>query len=360
MSHSRSPMESSITRLREYCQRERYSPFTEAAYVTAVGRFIGDLERRGLSLESVSEVAVESYLGSLRQTRTDNPVSPHERWTHGAAIRMMLRLVHGAWPAGIKPATTTALEADKLVTSYDAWMELRGLSLQTRESWRADAHRLLHWFGCKGKTIASISVADLDAYIASRSASMRRGTIAHLASTVRGFVRHLHSIGRMPSDLSMHISGPRIYALEGIPSLIKSDDVRRALDSARKDRSPLGRRDYAILMLLSTYGLRAGEITGLQLSDIDWRQERLRIRHTKTRATSDLPLLRDTANAFLDYLQHARPSTTERKVFLRMRAPYRPISSRCALRRLITRRLKAVGVVLSGKRGPMFSGISGP
>jgi integrase/recombinase XerD len=65
--------------------------------------------------------------------------------------------------------------------------------------------------------------------------------------------------------------------------------VQRALGALKQDRSPTGRRDYAIWMLLTTYGLRAGEIKGLQLSDIDWRHERLRIRHGKTGAHSAGP-----------------------------------------------------------------------
>ena len=88
------------------------------------------------------------------------------------------------------------------------------------------------------------------------------------------------------------IKGPTIYALEGIPSTIRPEDVQRALAALKQDRSPLGRRDYAIWMLLTTYGLRGGEIKALQLSDIDWRHERLRIRHGKTGAYSELPLLR--------------------------------------------------------------------
>ena len=128
-------------------------------------------------------------------------------------------------------------------------------------------------------------------------------------------------------DLAGAIDGPPIYALEGIPSTIRREDIERALKAARCDRSALGRRDYAMLMLLSSYGLRAGEVMGLRLSDIDWRHERLRIRHTKTGAYSELPLLRGPADALLDYLQHGRPATTFREVFLRVLAPYRPLSS---------------------------------
>ena len=64
-----------------------------------------------------------------------------------------------------------------------------------------------------------------------------------------------------------------MYALEGIPSIIDPEDVQRALAALKQDRSATGRRDYAIWMLLTTYGLRGGEIKALQLPDIDWRHE---------------------------------------------------------------------------------------
>jgi integrase len=117
------------------------------------------------------------------------------------------------------------------------------------------------------------------------------------------------------------------------------------------DRSALGRRDYAILTLLSTYGLRGGEIMALRLSDIDWRHERLHIRHSKTGAHSELPLLRGPADALLDYLKYGRPATPAREVFIRMFAPYRALRSAAALDQMLTRRLAAVGVSLTGKRG---------
>jgi integrase len=172
-----------------------------------------------------------------------------------------------------------------------------------------------------------------------------------MVSTLRGVLRYLHGSGRMPTDLADAIEGPPIYALEGIPSTIRREDIDRVLEAARRDRTPRGRRDYAILMLLSTYGLRGGEIIALRLSDIDWRHERLRIRHAKTGAYSELPLLRGPADALLDYLKHGRPETPYREVFLRALAPYRPLSRGSVLHAVVGRRLQAVGVALTGKRG---------
>ena len=84
------------------------------------------------------------------------------------------------------------------------------------------------------------------------------------------------------------------------------------------------------MQLLSTYGLRAGEITHLRFDDIDWRAETLRIRHSKTGAQSLLPLMEPVGEALIDYLRHGRPKTDVREIFIRARAPYRPFSGSTA------------------------------
>jgi integrase len=130
------------------------------------------------------------------------------------------------------------------------------------------------------------------------------------------------------------------------------EGVQRALKILKQDRTALGRRDYAIWMLLVTYGLRAGEIKALKLSDIDWRGERLRIRHAKTGVYSELPLLRAPADALLNYLRYGRPATTARAVFLRAQAPYRALNPNTNLHGIVIRRLAAVGVRPAGRCGP--------
>ena len=162
---------------------------------------------------------------------------------------------------------------------------------------------------------------------------------------LRTVLRYLHEHGHLGRDLAPLVRGPTIYALEGIPSTIRPEDVQRALAALKQDRSPLGRRDYAIWMLLTTYGLRGGEIKALQLSDIDWRHERLRIRHGKTGAYSELPLLRAPAmRCSITCATGARPRTS-RTVFLRAQAPYRPLAISTPLHGVVIRRLAAVGVV---------------
>jgi len=352
MSESESFISFWVARLRQHLQEERYGRCVARNYASDARRFLRYLVRRKHALESVSPGDVERYLDGLKRRRDRCALPAAWRRAHKAAIQMLLRLVHSNWPPEIVPTGADEIAVQELVSSYDTWMvELRGLSASTREHARTEARLLLGWLRDHGKSVATLCVADLDAYVASRGTSMRRSSKVTMISTLRGVLRYLHGSGRMPMDLADAIEGPPIYALEGIPSTIRREDIERALEAARRDRSPLGRRDYAILMLLSTYGLRAGEITRLCLSDIDWRHERLRIRHFKTGACSELPLMRGPADALLDYLKHARPETTFREVFLRALAPYRPLCRGGALYCTVGRRLQAVGVSLTGKRG---------
>ena len=342
-----------LAKLREHFHEQRYGFGATENYPVAVRRFLRDLELRGQAVEAVSPTDVERYLDSLRLKRYRRPFPDHSRKMHRAAIRMLLRLVHGEWSAKVVPTTEHGLAARATVTAFDGWMkDLRGLSPATRQHRRAEAYRLLEWMNKQGKTAATLTVADLDAYVTGRSASMRRTSIAEMVTTLRAVLRYLHDSGGMATDLAGLLSAPRIYAFEGIPSTLRPEDVRRALAAVKQDRTPLGRRDYAIWMLLTSYGLRAGEIKALRLSDIDWRHERLRIRHAKTGAQTELPLLRGPADALLNYVRHGRPATTIRAVFLRAQAPYRAFNDRTSLHSIVTRRLAAVGVIATGKRGP--------
>jgi integrase len=162
-------------------------------------------------------------------------------------------------------------------------------------------------------------------------------------------MRHLHRTGRTAADLAPQIIAPMLYAYESIPSTLSLEQIATVLKSVRKDQSSMGLRDYAILQLLSTYGLRAGEITHLRLDDIDWRAETLHICHSKTGAHSLLPLLEPVGEALLNYLRRARPKTDARELFIRMRAPYRPM---VRIYSEVRRRMEAAGVKPSGKRGP--------
>lgn len=342
-----------LEKLRIHLREERYGKCARFGYPYAARSFLRYLEHRGQSLEEVTSADVDRYLDSRRLKGSRRPYPKQFRRMHRAAIKMLLRVICGRWPPQELPATADERADREIIDRYDTWMrDLRGLSPHTRRHARAEARWLLRWMREHGKTAATLAVADLDAYIAWRSEGKRRTGIAEMVSCVRGVLRHLYRSGLVPVDLSGEITGPAIYALEGIPSTIRADDVERALKALKQDHTALGCRDYAIWMLLVTYGLRAGEIKALKLSDIHWRGERLRIRHAKTGAYSELPLLRAPADALLNYLRYGRPASPARAVFLRVQAPYRALKPSTNLHGIVMRRLAAVGVRPAGRCGP--------
>jgi integrase/recombinase XerD len=149
--------------------------------------------------------------------------------------------------------------------------------------------------------------------------------------------------------LAATVEGPSRYALEDIPPALKPEDVDTVLALARGNRTPVGIRNYAILLLLSHYELRSGEVVRLQLQDIDWPHDQFRIRQSKSGKENLLPLLAPVGNALLDYVQNARPKTVGREVFVCAYAPHHPLSS---LHYIVSRLLDEAGIDASGRRGP--------
>jgi integrase/recombinase XerD len=111
----------------------------------------------------------------------------------------------------------------------------------------------------------------------------------------------------------------------GLPGGLTSTQVAALLTSCDR-RHPMGRRDYAILVLLVRLGLRAAEVSALRLDDIDWRAGEIVVRG-KARTEHRLPLPPDIGSAIAAYLQQGRPRRPEREVFLRVCAPLRGLSS---------------------------------
>ena len=205
-------------------------------------------------------------------------------------------------------------------------------------------------------TLPCISISEIDGYLNWRMQELRRDTRTAVASSLRSFLRYLRADGLVPKDLSPLVSRPVLYKFEDIPRAFTEEQVKTMLDTmldtTRRDTTPVGLRDYAILMLLATYGLRAGEVVHLRLDDIDWRAQRLLVRQSKTGNELLLPLVPAVGNAVLNYLRRGRPQTELREVFLHARAPLGPFRSGSSLHGVVAYRLKEAGIKVQGRHGP--------
>jgi integrase/recombinase XerD len=129
----------------------------------------------------------------------------------------------------------------------------------------------------------------LSAFVSDSRRDLAKPGLRVLCSHLRVFTSYLHRQGLIARDLSRAIEAPTSYRLEGIPRSISWGEVQRVLESLDR-RDAVGKRDYAILLLLITYGLRAREVAGLTLDDIDWKRERLNVPERKCGHSTAYPL----------------------------------------------------------------------
>lgn len=193
------------------------------------------------------------------------------------------------------------------------------------------------------RRLRELAPAILSAFIAERrGAGLAKTTVRDTCGVLRVFLCYAHRQGHLRADLSAAVEWPQVYRLSTIPRSISWAQVGEVLGGVDR-RSPVGKRDYAVLLLLVTYGLRGREIAALTLDDIDWKRERLAIPERKAGHATAFPLSASVGAALVDYLQHGRPQTSERKVFFRASAPLRPVGA-AAVSAIARRYLLKVGI----------------
>ena len=237
------------------------------------------------------------------------------------------------------------------VMAFEAWMfRDRGLSKETIRDYRAAADQFFDWLATTEIPLASVKIADIDDAITAKKArgTCGRRAMHDYAQRLRAFFRFAEARGWCVPGIAKGIVAPRFMQDEPVPKGLKREDVLRLLATTEGDR-PTDKRDRAILMLFIAYGLRAGEVGGLRLDDLDWDNERLRVRCPKPGRTHVYPLSRGVGEAILRYIREVRPSGFGRALFFTMRAPVRPLDRR-ALGKMVRDRLICLGIV-AGKRG---------
>ena len=190
--------------------------------------------------------------------------------------------------------------------------------------------------------LSELSPAVLSSYVTHRSQSLAKRSIQRFCSVLKIFLRYLHRESLTQRDLSAWIEPPRQYRHTDIPRSITWDEVGHLLESVDR-RSAVGKRDYAILLMLVTYGLRAREIAAMRLDHIDWRHERLHVPERKAGHSTAFPLSPIVGQAIINYLQSGRPTTSDRALFLRGMAPYTAVTHG-AVSQIAKRAIRKAGI----------------
>jgi len=180
--------------------------------------------------------------------------------------------------------------------------------------------------------LGQLSTLVLNAFITDCGRHLGPRSVREVCSTLKSFLRYLYLEGVLGRDLSLAVEAPRQYRLAKVPRSISWGDVQRMLDVVDR-RATVGLRDYAILLLLVTYGLRAREVAALTLDNIDWKRERLHVSDRKAGHSTTYPLSPTVGDAIVDYLKNGRPHTASRVLFIQSHAPYGPADYVCVSQR---------------------------
>ena len=344
-----------IAKLADELTRQSYSPVVVRNYCAYARDFLAHLARYEISVTAATPEDVAHFIRHAAanfRNRRGRPPGPDWHSIPRSGIHALLRLAQGQWPPEPDIVGPEATLRHEICLKYETWLrDERGLASASISALLAEARHFLIWQLDRGgaQSLKGLSVRDVDLYMDARAPGQRRVSLKDYAERLRSLLRYMHRTGHVTSNLATHVIAPMLYAYEGVPSILEPDQIAAVLETTKRDTSPMGLRDYAMLLLLATYGLRSGEVRNLTIEDIDWRAESLRVRHSKTGACSHLPLLPQVGEALLAYLRHGRPKTDRREVFMRSRAPYRPLRNYASE---VQRRLRAAGVEPPGKSGP--------
>jgi integrase/recombinase XerD len=204
--------------------------------------------------------------------------------------------------------------------------------------------KLIEHLGRCGKSWRQLSLPDIDAFLVECARRYARSTTADIASTVRSFARFLLASGRIRADLADAVISPVQPRFERPPRALPWEEVQRLL-RAVDTSTARGLRDHALLLMMSTYGLGAGEVIGLQLQDIDWTAGTLQMTRPKTGVNFVLPLLAPVAKVLARYLRHGRPPhTPTRHVFVQMKVPFGALTASSAVRHVLIKHARVAGI----------------
>lgn len=274
---------------------QRNSVAVSQTTTTHVGQYLRFRKRSGLGIGLGDPPAVSGFLRLLREQGATKITMPKPRFT----------------------------PAQKWLNDYDGYLQKeRSLSLATRINYAPFIRQfLIGQFGQGRVEFSKLRASEVLQFVRRKAGQLQNKRALLMTTALRSFLRFLRYRGQIQSDLAACVPAVASWSLSTIPRALPPHQVKQVLADARKRRTAVGRRDYAILLLLARLGLRGGEVCHLTLDDIDWENSRIAV-HGKDNRVAQLPLPADVGEAIAAYLKEGRPQLPgNRRLFIRSRAP---------------------------------------
>jgi site-specific recombinase XerD len=325
-----SPLETYAKRLRE----DGYATHSGFVQLRLLGCFNRWLHRKGLTSENVDAATVERYVRGRAQSRK------LRRGDSAALLRLLTMLRPEG--SGVTAPPPTPVEA--VLGHFQQYLRReRSLSEPTVINYTPVARSFLSERFPKGALhFQRITAADITAFV-QRQASLVTSKRAPLVVTaLRSFLRYLFVRGLVANDLATCVPTIATWSLSNVPRFLAGEQIQKILASCDKETA-IGKRDYALLLLLARLGLRAGEVVALTLDDFDWEAGLVTVRG-KGKWVAQMPVPSEVGTAVADYLSTGRPRCSSRRVFIRAKAPLTGFANSIAICSLVDRAMERAGV----------------
>lgn len=315
----RGPLAPFADAYRAELERRGYSPLSTVNALRQVGRLSLWLEAGGFRASELSEEKVERFLAWQRAAGRHR-----SQWSRPGLV-CLLEVLRAVGALAIEEPAPAGSPVDLPLASFERYLLVeRGLAAGTVRGYLVHARSFLDGLGSGGE-LAGLSAGEVTGAVLRKAASgVSVSAAQYFVSALRAFLRFCFLEGLLEEDLSQAALAVRGRRRQPLPRGISRADARALLGACDR-RSALGRRDYALIVLLLRLGLRRGEVAALRLDDIDWRAGELLLRG-KAGREDRLPLPADVGEAIASYLRRGRPASERREVFLRARPPFEPIA----------------------------------
>jgi len=323
-----------------------YDPGSVRIQIQVIVKFSQWLRRKGAELRDVDQNIVERFLQGHRDARSAS---------RGDAATLK-RLLHMLRQNGVaqEEKQTVPSRHEKLAEDYRHYLlQERGLSQATAINYLPFIEQFLSERFEKGRVnLSQLRAPDVTSFVQRHARDFSPARASLLVTALRSFLRHLQFQGKIKTDLAVCVPSVAWWSFATLPKFLPAGDVQKVLQDCDR-RTGIGRRNYAILLLLARLGLRAGEVVALNLEDIDWDNGHITVR-AKGGRWSQLPLPADVGKAIALYLRQDRPHVSCRRVFLRHRAPTVGFANSIAISSLVMSALKRAGVESARKGAHLF------
>jgi site-specific recombinase XerD len=301
-----------------------------------VGDLLSWIASSRSKLTDLDERMVERY---LRYRGGKQSIQPGDQ----AALKRWLSVLRDAGsiaPAALPPITPQ----DQIFEEFGNYLRTeRGLAPRSVVSHLPVIRRFLHEVCPAGAgDLGKISQEDVIRYIERHARDWSPESGKAMCWSLRAFLRYLHHRGLNPLALAGCVPSIRQWKFASLPTHLSTAQVQKVLDGCDR-ATAMGRRDYAILMMLVKLGMRADEVATLTLDDVDWRSGEMLVR-AKGRQRARMPIPPDVGAAVVAYLRDGRPKSSCRRLFLRSFAPHVGFASGCAITMIAKTALECAGI----------------